>query len=44
MERADPHQATSGQRDDYICWIDPWGMTFTLAMEVDFIKIAICGW
>lgn len=22
MERADPHQATSGQRDDYILWID----------------------
>ncbi|CAK9080021.1 unnamed protein product [Durusdinium trenchii] len=22
MEPADPHQATSGQRDDHICWID----------------------
>lgn len=22
MEKADPHQATSGQRDDYILWID----------------------
>lgn len=21
MEKADPHQATSGQRDDYVCWI-----------------------
>ena len=21
MEKADPHQTTSGQRDDYVCWI-----------------------
>ena len=28
MEPADPHQATSGQRDDYICWLDETKLSF----------------
>ena len=47
MERADPHQATSGQRDDSICWIDPWSRSnhwpWKLISSNSDLWMVICG-